>query len=344
MRLALFSSYSPFVHGGGRFIVEWLDQKLQEYGHQVESIYLPFSDHPRDLLSQMMAFRAVNIEDVDRVICFRPPSHLLRHPNKVLWFIHHFRAFYDLWNSEWGPPHTRYYGALRRAVFRADGIAFKEARAIFANSRTVQARLKTFNNIDSRVLYPPLLDPTIYANAGYGEEVVYISRLVPHKRQHLLVEAVAHAKTTVKARICGVDNPGGTYAEELLGLASRLGVSDRVSIENRWSSEQEKRDIIGRSLAVAYFPLDEDSYGYSSLEGAHSCKPLLTTTDSGGVLEFVVHERNGLVCDPDAKSIAESLDRLYTDRKLVQDLGNEANKTVEELRIDWDNVIDHLLA
>jgi glycosyltransferase involved in cell wall biosynthesis len=134
------------------------------------------------------------------------------------------------------------------------------------------------------------------------------------------------------------------YAEELSRLASSLGVSDRVSIENRWISEQEKRDVLGRSLAVAYFPLDEDSYGYASLEAAHSRKPILTMADSGGVLEFVVHERNGLICEPDAKAVAESLDRLYSDRKLVELLGSESEQTIKTLRIDWDNVIDHLLA
>ncbi|MBV9392077.1 MAG: glycosyltransferase family 4 protein [Verrucomicrobia bacterium] len=344
MRIALCSSYVPFVNGAGRFIVEWLDQKLREHGHQVESIYLPFSDDPRHLLSQMTAFRSVTIDGVDRVICFRPPSYLVRHPNKVLWFLHHFRGFYDLWNTHAGPPHTRYYENLRRTIFRADGVGLNEARGVFTNSRVVQRRLKTFNNVDSSVLYPPLFDPTIYANAGYGEEVVYVSRVVPHKRQHLLLEAMAHTKTAVRARICGVGDVGGTYAEELLRLASEIGVSERVSIENRWISEDEKRDIIGRSLAVAYFPVDEDSYGYSSLEGAHSCKPLITTTDSGGVLEFVSHERNGLVCDPDAKAIAKSLDRLYSDRKLVEDLGCEANRTIEKLRINWDSVIHHLLA
>ncbi|MBV8377424.1 MAG: glycosyltransferase family 4 protein [Verrucomicrobia bacterium] len=344
MRIALFSSYSPFVNGSGRFIVEWLDQKLREHGHQVESIYLPFSDHPRDLLSQMTAFRAVRIEGVDRVICFLPPAYLVQHPNKVLWFMHHFRAFYDLWNTDRTPPHTRYYESLRRSIFRADGIALREARAIFTNSRVVQKRLKTFNNVDSRVLYPPLLNPTAYGNAGYGEEVVYVSRLSPHKRQRLLLEAMAHTKTAVRVKICGLDDIGGAYAEELLQLASSIGASERVLIENRWIPEHEKRDIIGRSLAIAYFPLDGDSYGYSSLEGAHSCKPLLTTTDSGGVLEFVAHERNGLVCDPDAKAIAESLDRLYSDRKLVEELGCEANKTVQKLRINWDSVIHDLLA
>jgi glycosyltransferase involved in cell wall biosynthesis len=343
MRIALFSSYVPFVNGGGRFIVEWLEAKLLKYGHQVERVYLPFSDDPRDLLWQMTAFRSVRIDRADRVICFRPPTHLLQHPNKVLWFIHHFRGFYDLWNTEPAPPPTRYNKALRRAIFQADGIALKEARAIFTNSGVVRKRLKKFNDVESVVLYPPLLDPTAYHNTGYGEEVVYVSRLISHKRQHLLVEAMAHAKTAVKARICGHDL-SGAYSKELSRLASSLGVSDRVSIENRWISDQEKSDFIGRSLAVAYFPFDEDSYGYPSLEAAHSCKPVLTTTDSGGVLEFVVHERNGLVCDSNAKAIADSLDRLYNDRKLAEVLGSEANKTVEKLGISWDTVIDHLLA
>jgi glycosyltransferase involved in cell wall biosynthesis len=267
MRIALFSSYLPFVNGCGRFIIECLDQKLREHGHQVESIYLPFSDHPQELLSQMTAFRAVKIDGVDRVICFRPPAYLVQHPNKVLW-LHDFRAFYDLWNIDGVSPHTPYYESLRRAIFRADGIGLREARTIFTNSRIVQKRLKTFYSVDSSVLYPPLLDPTTYANTGYGEEVVYVSRLAPHKRQRLLLEAMAHTQTAVKARICGRGDTGGAYAEELLHLASSIGVSERVLIENRRISEQEKREIIGRSLAVAYFPLDGDSYGYSSLEGA----------------------------------------------------------------------------
>jgi glycosyltransferase involved in cell wall biosynthesis len=343
MRVALVSSFVPFINGGARFIVEWLEQKLLDGGHQVERIYLPFSDYPPDLLAQMAAYRSLKIDGADRMICFRPPAHLVRHPNKVLWFIHHFRTFYDLWDSEWAPTHTHYNQSLRRALFRADGIALSEARAIFTNSRVVQQRLKDFNNIDSSVLYAPLLDPTVYQNAGYENEVVYISRLVPHKRQHLLVEAMAHVQTAVKARICGED-PGGMYSQELSRLASTLGVSGRVSIENRWISEQEKRDLMARSLAVAYFPLDEDSYGYPSLEGAHSCKPLLTTSDAGGVLEFVVHELNGLICQPNAEDIAAALDRLYRDRSLVEELGLEANQTVERLRINWANVMDHLLA
>ncbi len=59
MRIVLFSSYVPFIDGGARFIVEWLKQKLLEYGHEVEHIYVPFSDHPQHLLAQMTAFRTI---------------------------------------------------------------------------------------------------------------------------------------------------------------------------------------------------------------------------------------------------------------------------------------------
>ncbi|MBV9673560.1 MAG: glycosyltransferase family 4 protein [Verrucomicrobia bacterium] len=290
----------------------------------------------------MTVFRSVKIHGAERVICFRPPAYLLQHPNKVLWFIHHFRGFYDLWGTEASPPMTAYNRALRHAIFQADGIGLREARMIFTNSRVVQKRLKDFNNVDSSVLYPPLLNPTAYRNTGYGEEVVYLSRLTSHKRQHLLVEAMAHVETEVKARICG-DDLSGEYAKELTNMVSRFGVERRVLIENRWISEEEKREIIARSLAVAYFPLDEDSYGYPTLEAAHSEKPVLTTIDSGGVLEFVAHECNGLVCDSNAQAIAESLDRLYGDRVLAESLGREAHRTVQKLHIDWDNVVRHLL-
>ena len=44
MRICLVSSYVPFINGGARFIVEWLEEKLREHGHEVERFYLPFID------------------------------------------------------------------------------------------------------------------------------------------------------------------------------------------------------------------------------------------------------------------------------------------------------------
>src|SRR5690349_4164004 len=140
MKIIIASSYVPFVDGGGRFIVEWLAQKLIEHGHQVERFFLPFIDQPDDLLDQTLAFRLMDLSNYcDRLIALRPPAHVLRHPNKVLWFIHHIRSLYDLWNSPDGVytlvPDDPRGQALRKAVMELDTQALGEARHIFTNSK-----------------------------------------------------------------------------------------------------------------------------------------------------------------------------------------------------------------
>jgi hypothetical protein len=37
------SSALPLVQGGARFIADWLDVKLREHGHDVETLHIPTS-------------------------------------------------------------------------------------------------------------------------------------------------------------------------------------------------------------------------------------------------------------------------------------------------------------
>jgi hypothetical protein len=53
MKIVLASSTVPFIKGGGRFIVDWLEEKLIEYGHEAERLWLPFEDRPDKLLGQI---------------------------------------------------------------------------------------------------------------------------------------------------------------------------------------------------------------------------------------------------------------------------------------------------
>ena len=107
MRIVLASTFVPFVHGGARFIVEWAEDKLREAGHEVERFYLPFLDAPHELMDQMAAFRLMDLAQwSDRLVAFRPPAYAIPHPDKVLWFIHHIRTFYDLWDSPFAPAKT----------------------------------------------------------------------------------------------------------------------------------------------------------------------------------------------------------------------------------------------
>lgn len=344
MKIALCSSFVPFVYSGARNIVEWLESKLAAEGHEVERIYLPHVDSPDRLFTQMAAYRWVRLEAADRVICFRPPAHVIPHPNKVLWFIHHIRSFYDLWDSPYrGFPDDARHRSIRDALHEADTRALCEARAVFTNSAVVSKRLRDFNRVDSEVLYPPLYDAERFHCQGFNDEVVYICRIEHHKRQHLLLEAMRYTRTPVRLRLCGT-GAGELYVKELLAIVARYGLEDRVEIEYAWISEERKIELLANCLAAAYLPLDEDSYGYPSLEASYSGKPVLTTQDAGGVLELVEHGRNGLVCAPQPEALAQALDRLYEDRLATERMGVAARNRLDELGINWTRVLSRLLA
>jgi glycosyltransferase involved in cell wall biosynthesis len=133
-----------------------------------------------------------------------------------------------------------------------------------------------------------------------------------------------------------------SHESEIRKAIDQYGLSGRITFENRWITEDEKVERLAPALAVAYLPVDEDSYGYSSLEAAHAQKAILTTTDSGGVLELVEHEANGLVVPPIPQAIAEAMDRLYRDRSATVRMGAANERKLSDLNIDWSTVVDAL--
>lgn len=345
MRIALVSTFVPFIYGGARNIVEWLQAMLEKEGHEVERIYLPQVDVPDLLFQQMTAFRWIDLSAADRVICFRPQAHLIQHPHKILWFIHHIRAFYDLWDNELyrGCPDDEKHRAIRTALHEADTTALREAKQIFTNSRVVSDRLRQYNGVDSEVLYPPVFESEQFHCREYNDEIVCICRLEHHKRQHLLVDAMEFTRSPVRLRLCG-SSSSPAYPGELERRIAELGVEDRVSLDYRWITDEEKVEHFADCLATAYLPEDEDSYGYPSVEASHASKAIITTTDSGGVLELVQDGINGFVVEPTARSLAEAMDKLYLDRPLARRMGANALERLSEINISWAHVLKRLIA
>lgn len=325
-------------------MVEWLSAMLREHGHHVEVVNLPMVDRPETLYQQMEAYRWIDLSAADRIICLRPPAFVIPHDHKIVWFIHHIRLFYDLWDSphRWFPD-DGLHRSIRAALVEADTAALREASAVFTNSRVMSDRLKQYNDIDSEVLYPPLFHPERFHSRSMNDEIVCVSRLEPAKRQHLLIEALARTRTNVKLRLCGV---GGTtaYPAKLRALVATAGLEDRVTLEDHWVTDEHKIEVLANCLAAAYLPLNEDSYGYAGLEASHSSKALLTTSDAGGVLELVTDTVNGLIVEPESQAIAEAMDRLYLDRANTQRMGRNAPACLIEKGIAWEHVLERFLA
>jgi glycosyltransferase involved in cell wall biosynthesis len=340
MRILVASTFVPFVEGGGRMIVRDLATMLERAGHDVDILWLPYRSTWEVVPEQMLALRLTDVSDAaDLLIAIRTPAYLLRHPNKMMWFIHHHRSAYDLWGTPYQDiPDTVGGRRVRDAIIAADNIAFAEARRIFTNSQVVSDRLRRFNDVASTVLYPPLWEPERFRQGPFGDYVFYPSRIAGHKRQWLAVEAMRHVRSGARLIVAGAPDDPSVLGPLESALADPR-VAERVELLPRWISEEEKIELMAGARAAMYIPFDEDSYGYPSLEAHHSGKAVITCSDSGGTLELIEDGRNGYIVPPEPRALAAAIDRVFENPGLAEELGVGALRRLDELEISWDRVV-----
>lgn len=100
MKILLVNNMAPFVWGGAEELVVNLQKQLVLAGHEAEIIRIPFQWEPAERIpSQMLMVRSMELYNVDRVIAFKFPAYLIRHPHKTLWLVHQYRQAYDLYDA-----------------------------------------------------------------------------------------------------------------------------------------------------------------------------------------------------------------------------------------------------
>jgi glycosyltransferase involved in cell wall biosynthesis len=333
----------PFVRGGAELLVRQLVDQLRARGFETDRVSLPFKWYPKDeILAHAAAWRLLDLTQsngraVDLVIGTKFPSYFARHPRKVSWLVHQHRAAYELAGtiySDFGCD-ERDIG-LQARLMALDEQMLGECVGRYTISRTVSERLRRFNGLDSTPLYhPPFLADRL-APGEYGPYVLSVARLEGNKRIDLIVRAMSHVPEPLTLVVVG----DGSHRHLIEQSAAEAGVSSRV----RFTGAVHDNDLVSlyrAALALVYVPFDED-YGLATLEAFLAAKPVITAIDSGGTLEFVTHETNGLVCEANPASIGEALARLAGNRPLVARLG-EAGRSLA-LGITWDTVIERLVS
>lgn len=347
MRIVIATVQVPFVYGGAESLAEGLRDALLQAGHQTEIMAIPFKWYPAQrILDHMLICRLLDLTEsscvpIDLVIGLKFPAYLVPVENKVLWLLHQHRQAYDQWGTDIGDLDKDARGLqVRSAIREADDSLIRQAKAVYTIAGNVSKRLRNFNGIESDPLYhPPKQAEHFYCEAA--ERYLYFpSRLCPSKRQSLVLHALARTRENVHLRFAGCSSD--SYGRELQRTAQRLGIDHRVEWVG-FVDEEEKRRQYAHALAVVFPPYDED-YGYVTLEAMLSSKPVITCTDSGGPLEFVQHERTGLVVEPSPKSLAAAFDLAWREQDQMQQYGVAGRDRYESMNITWSNVVRKLVA
>lgn len=345
MRIAIATVQVPFEYGGAEFLADNLKNQLVLRGHEAEIVTIPFKwDTAKSLTNSIRMSRLLDLSEmkgksIDLLISLKFPMYYVDHDNKVLWLLHQHREAYELWESQFDNlarmPHGHH---LRQLIIRHDNRFIGGCKKTFTISQTVSKRLKKYNNIHATPLYHPPHDYEKLYPGQTGDYIFCPARLEELKRQHLLVEALRYTKTPVKVVLAGKGKP--EYMKRLQSMIETYSLQDRVRLLG-WISEAAKRKYYADALAVYYGPYQED-YGYVTLEGLFSGKPLLTHVDSGGPLEFVKQGQNGFVLESDLQLLAETLDLLHEKKHLAKSLGMNGLERIKQSGINWDSVIEKL--
>ena len=217
----------------------------------------------------------------------------------------------------------------------------------FAVSRFTAARIERLTGRPAQYLGAGVdLDrfrPAPPHAAGSRPVIGCVSRFVPRKGQHLLLDAVAELASEgdhLDVVLAGKGRMEGALRKR----AARLGVPVKFVVDAPWDqlpSIYAMFDAFAMPCTSRWFGLEIEGLGLVFLEAA-ACGLAVVAGDSGGSPETVVEGETGFVVRNHA-GLVDSLRTLVTDPGLRHRMGT-AGRARAEAEHTWDAVVDRLLS
>lgn len=211
---------------------------------------------------------------------------------------HFLTTYHGTYNEDW--PFKRHYNAIMAQGERVIAISQFIARHIQERHGTDAARIR---------IIPRGVDPTLFDPAAVAPErlaalrkhwqlpddakvVLLPARLTRWKGQAVLVQALALLPEKVVAVMTGGGRP--KYRQELLDLAGKLGLADRVRLVGHVA---DMPAALLLADVVLHASTDPEAFGRVVVEGMAMARPVLAA-DLGAPPEVIRHGQNGWLVPP----------------------------------------------
>ena len=264
---------------------------------------LPFAQTHHRLLLPLMpaAIERFNLCQYDVIVAL---SYAVAHGVRVRAGAHHLCYMYTPMRYAWNDmnldgTHSPKNPLLDLAMqkFRTwDHSAAARVHEFAAISHAIAGRIRSAYQREARLIYPPVEVERFSAQDSRSAYFITLSRLVPHKRLDVVVEAFSQLKLPLK--VIGE----GPERERLQGRAGQniefLGYQSEESVARLLNS------------ARGFVCAAEEDFGIAMVEAQAAGCPVIAYR-GGGALETVVEGRTGLFFnEQSAESLIEAVGRF----------------------------------
>lgn len=264
----------------------------------------------------------------------------------VSWFVTRMRrerlvvTWHEYWSDYWASylPHRPLVARVAKAV---------ESRSVPLADTIVAVSDFTADKLRNRAPNTPihvvengvsLHEIDAVPAEAQAPDVLFAGRLIDDKKVDWLLHAVSEAAKSIPSLTCGIVG-GGPERERLESLAADLRIKSRVRFFG--FVEEDRLYALLKGTRAFVLPSVREGFGMSVIE-AQGCStvPIVVRAPFNAATTLIRHEVDGLICQPDPRSLADAMRRLLTDNKLRREMRRNARLSAEQR--DWSQIAAQL--
>jgi glycosyltransferase involved in cell wall biosynthesis len=171
-----------------------------------------------------------------------------------------------------------------------------------------------------------------YSKLQHKRNLLFYGRLAKEKGVSYLIQSMPEIINNfpdVNLTIVGA----GPQKKELEYLINKLNISANVVFTGRITNEKLQKLRVQSDIILVPSTYDEP-FGLVGVEAMSVGRPVIASR-VGGIPEWLDDGKTGFLVDPgNSEQIAEKVIKLFSDKKLLEEMGKNAHKKAEQFSID----------